>query len=172
MNHSTVIPCLHYQDANMAIEWLCQVLGFQKHLVVPMPEARHLAESEKVNSENGDQNRSEKVQIAHAELTSSSGMIMLGSASSIEGSNLEEGKPEVEKSTYNQKIKLPHQIGDCVTQSNYLVVDDADIVYQRAKKAGAKIIMDIESPDFGGRRFACADPEGHIWIIGTYNPWQ
>jgi len=24
---------------------------------------------------------------------------------------------------------------------------------------------------FGGRGFTCRDPEGHLWTLGTYDPW-
>lgn len=61
---SPVIPSMRYEDAPAAIEWLCTVLGFSKHLVVPM-----------------------------------------------------------------------------------------------------------EYPEYGGAFFACRDPEGHVWNIGSYDPW-
>ena len=32
---ATVIPCLRYRDAPVAIDWLCQTFGFEKQLVVP-----------------------------------------------------------------------------------------------------------------------------------------
>jgi uncharacterized glyoxalase superfamily protein PhnB len=35
---SDIHPCLTYDDAAAAIEWLCQVFGFQKRLVVPGPD--------------------------------------------------------------------------------------------------------------------------------------
>lgn len=54
---STVIPCLRYKNAPAAIKWLCEVIGFEKHLVVPGPDAT----------------------IPHAQLTLGTGMIMLGS---------------------------------------------------------------------------------------------
>jgi uncharacterized glyoxalase superfamily protein PhnB len=25
--------------------------------------------------------------------------------------------------------------------------------------------------DYGGRAFTCRDLEGHLWNIGTYDPW-
>ena len=31
---STIMPALRYRDANAAIEWLCNVLGFEKHAVI------------------------------------------------------------------------------------------------------------------------------------------
>jgi len=69
-------------------------------------------------------------------------------------------------------MKQPHEIGGAETQSCYLLVGDADAHYARAKAAGAEIILDIQDDDFGGRSYACRDPEGHIWNVGTYDPWQ
>ena len=54
---STVVPAMRYCDAQAAIEWLCSVLGFEKHAVYAGPNNT----------------------IGHAELTLGGGMIMLGS---------------------------------------------------------------------------------------------
>jgi uncharacterized glyoxalase superfamily protein PhnB len=96
--------------------------------------------------------------IAHAQLTFGNGMIMLGSA--------------VEKATeWGKLIKQPDQIGGAETQSAYLIVADADVLYARAKAAGAQIVIDIKDEDYGGRGFSCRDIEGHLWSFGTYDPW-
>jgi uncharacterized glyoxalase superfamily protein PhnB len=55
--NSTVIPAHRYRNAPAAIDWLCQVFGFERRAVY--------------EGENGT--------IAHAELTLGGGMIMLGS---------------------------------------------------------------------------------------------
>ena len=34
---STIMPSMRYRDANAAIEWLCNVFGFEKHAVYPGP---------------------------------------------------------------------------------------------------------------------------------------
>jgi len=60
MEASAIIPSLTYNDANQAIDWLCDAFGFQKHLIVP--------------GENGT--------ILHAELRLGTVMIMMGSAQS------------------------------------------------------------------------------------------
>jgi uncharacterized glyoxalase superfamily protein PhnB len=65
----------------------------------------------------------------------------------------------------------PDEIGLRETRGIYVVVPDADHVYARAKAAGAKIETDIRDMDYGGRAFTCRDPEGHLWDIGTYDPW-
>lgn len=54
---SAIIPTLRYRDAPAAIDWLCRVFGFQRHVVYD-------------DGAGG---------IAHAQLTYSNGMIMLGS---------------------------------------------------------------------------------------------
>ena len=52
-----------------------------------------------------------------------------------------------------------------------MIVNDADAIYDRAKKAGAEILVDIKTESYGGRGFTCRDLEGHIWNFGTYDPW-
>src|SRR5262245_21732440 len=69
-------------------------------------------------------------------------------------------------------MKQPDEIGGAETQSCYLMVPDADAHHERAKAAGAEIILDVEDDDFGGRGYTCRDPQGHIWMFGTYDPWQ
>ena len=96
--------------------------------------------------------------IAHAQLSFGNGMIMLGSVLEIE-------------TEFGRLIKQPDEIGGAETQSVYVVVSDADVVYARAKDAGAEIVIEIKDEDYGGRGFSCRDLEGHLWNFGTYDPW-
>lgn len=132
---STVIPGLRYRDAPAAIEWLCNVIGFEKQLVVP-----------------GDTPDT----VLHAQLKLGGGMIMLGSVSDND---------------FGRLMQQPDEIGGRETQCSYVFVDDADIVYEKARASGAEIVMPIKDEEYGGRAFTCRDPEGHIWAVGTYNPW-
>jgi len=50
----------------------------------------------------------------------------------------------------------------------YVVSDDVDGVYRRAKAAGAEIIAEPYDTDYGSHDFAAADPEGNRWSFGTY----
>jgi uncharacterized glyoxalase superfamily protein PhnB len=95
--------------------------------------------------------------IAHAQLRLGGGMIMLGS---------------IHANDYGRLIKQPDEIGGAETQAAYIVVTDADAVHARAKSAGAEIVIAIKDEDYGGRGFTCRDLEGHIWSVGTYNPWS
>lgn len=93
--------------------------------------------------------------IAHAQLSFGNGMIMLASVFDTE---------------FGRLMKQPSEIGQFNTQSSYLVVNNADQVYDRVKQAGGEVLLDIKDEDYGGRGFTCRDPEGHIWSIGTYDP--
>jgi uncharacterized glyoxalase superfamily protein PhnB len=41
-----------------------------------------------------------------------------------------------------------------------------------AKMAGAKMVIDLEEKEHGGKAFSCRDPEGHVWNVGTFDPWE
>ena len=82
--------------------------------------------------------------VVHAQLTFGNGMIMLGSAREDE---------------FGQWIKSPREIGGIGTQIAYVIVEDADAHYSRAKAAGAEIVMEVEDQDYGGRLYSCRDPE-------------
>jgi len=96
--------------------------------------------------------------VAHAQLTYGEGMIMLGSVDN--------------GSEYSKLMVQPDEIGLRETKGIYLVVPDADAIYATAKAAGAEMVLDIRDMDYGGRGFTCRDPEGHLWSIGSYNPWH
>lgn len=95
--------------------------------------------------------------IQHGELTLGGGMIMLGSIRNNESTRY---------------MTQPDEIGGMETRSEYLVVADADVVYKRVKESGAEIVLEIRDQGYGGRDFTCRDPEGHVWSVGTYDPWK
>ena len=95
--------------------------------------------------------------IAHAQLTLDNTMIMLGSAKDDE---------------YGRFLTTPNEIDGYNTQAPYVVVENIDDHYQRAKLAGAEMILDIKDEDYGGRGYSCRDLEGYIWNFGSYNPWD
>lgn len=67
-------------------------------------------------------------------------------------------------------MRQPDEVGGVETQSCYIVVDDADTHYARARDKGAEIVLEIKSDGLGRRGYSCRDPQGHIWNFGTYNP--
>jgi len=50
----------------------------------------------------------------------------------------------------------------------YVVTDDPDALYERARAAGARIIREPVDRDYGNREFTAADPEGNLWSFGPY----
>src|SRR5262245_11391342 len=98
--------------------------------------------------------------VMHAELTLGAGMLMLGSAPKAGAGN-----------EWSKLLRQPDQVGGVETQTPVLNVTDPDGVYARVKADGGKILLDIEDKGYGGRGFAFRDPEGHVWSVGSYDPW-
>ena len=97
--------------------------------------------------------------VAHAQMTfGEMGMIMLGSASNANPTP--------------QFNAIPSEIGGRVTSGMYLIVADCEPAYARAKAAGAEIVMDLRTMEYGGKAFAVRDPEGYMWSFGEYDPWK
>ena len=90
--------------------------------------------------------------IAHAQLAFDGGMVMVGS---IRDDALQ--------------MRTPCDLGG-VTQSIYIVVEDADAHYARAVEAGAEIVRELEDTPYGSRDYSARDLEGHLWNFGTYRP--
>jgi uncharacterized glyoxalase superfamily protein PhnB len=85
--------------------------------------------------------------IAHAELTfGSGGIVMVGTRK--DGDRFETGRAVL-----------------------YGIVDDPDAHHDRAKAAGATIVMELTDQDYGSREYAAEDPEGNVWSFGTYDPF-
>jgi uncharacterized glyoxalase superfamily protein PhnB len=93
--------------------------------------------------------------IAHAELTLGNGMVMLGSMNDTE---------------YGKLLVRPRAAGG-VTMGVYVIVEDPDAHFARAKAAGAEITREPVTQDYGGRDYTCKDPEGNVWTFGSYDPW-
>lgn len=94
----------------------------------------------------------EKDTITHAELRHGRGMLMLGSA--------RPGDPQA-----------PEEGAESFVRTVYLVVADVDAHHDAAKAAGAEILLAPKDRDFGGRGYALRDLEGHVWHIGSYDPF-
>jgi uncharacterized glyoxalase superfamily protein PhnB len=92
--------------------------------------------------------------VHHAELRYGSGMIMLGSAT---------------RERDEWPVRSPADAG-ATTGGIYVIVDDPDAHYARAKAAGAEILRELEDQDYGSRDYSARDPEGYVWSFGTYRP--
>jgi PhnB protein len=85
--------------------------------------------------------------IQHAEVELADGVIMLGCP--------------------NADYRNPKRLGG-VTQNIYVYVDDVDKHFERAKRAGAKILAEPADQFYGDRRYGAVDPEGHEWYFATH----
>lgn len=94
--------------------------------------------------------------IAHAQLTFGNGMVMLSSVGDNE---------------WNAHMAQPAEIGGRETQCCCLTVADCDAHHARAVAAGAEIIDPLSDKEYGGKGYGCRDPQGHLWWIGSYDPW-
>jgi uncharacterized glyoxalase superfamily protein PhnB len=86
--------------------------------------------------------------VVHAELRwPEGGAVMLGSTKHTEGTH-GEMKPGV--------------------SAVYVVTDDVDAVYARARTAGMDFPDELHDTDYGSHTFTTRDPEGNLWTFGTY----
>jgi uncharacterized glyoxalase superfamily protein PhnB len=96
--------------------------------------------------------------VMHAELRFGNGMIMLGSASVC--------------TEFSKYSAMPDELAGRETRSVSLMVSNCDAAYAQAKAAGAEMVFDLVEKEYGGKTFTCRDPEGHLWQVGDYNPWE
>lgn len=94
--------------------------------------------------------------IVHAQMVLGQGMLMLG--------------PK-QGGAFDRFMADPDETGGRATVSLYAVVPDIGPVHSRAVAAGAEILIAPRSEDHGGESFSLRDPGGHVWTVGTYDPF-
>jgi uncharacterized glyoxalase superfamily protein PhnB len=58
----------------------------------------------------------------------------------------------------------PRELGQD-TVGIYVLVDDVDAHFERARAAGAEILREPTDEEYGHRRYDVLDPEGHRWYF-------
>ena len=91
--------------------------------------------------------------IPHAELRIGAGLFMLGEYD--DGGWMGGKSPDALASTI----------------SLYVVVPDPDAHHDRASRAGAKVVRQLEDMPYGSREYSVRDLEGNLWSFGTYDPY-
>jgi len=66
-------------------------------------------------------------------------------------------------------MKSPRALGG-INQSLYVSIEGVDSHFERAKAAGAEVVMTPTDMDYGPRNYIVRDLEGHLWCFGTYWP--
>lgn len=87
--------------------------------------------------------------IDHSELSLGTGVVMVGSA-----------KPEI------GRLSPVGMAG--VSQALSVYVADPDAHFKVAVAAGARVVRELRTEDYGARGYEVADPEGHVWYFGNY----
>lgn len=88
--------------------------------------------------------------VLHAELSYANGTVMLG--------------------TKGNDSLFDRAMGDGGPAGIYVVVEDTDAHYERARHAGAEILMVPTDQEYGSRDYMARDLEGNVWSFGTYAP--
>jgi uncharacterized glyoxalase superfamily protein PhnB len=93
--------------------------------------------------------------IEHSELVLGGGLVMVSS-------------PSGEKADKFPWRRTPGQVAGANTQNLFVYIDDVEAHCARARAAGAEIITEPTTTDYGDeywtdRTYACTDPGGHRW---------
>lgn len=96
--------------------------------------------------------------IEHSELTYGEAMIMVGGA----------GRRDETKEAWQRRQASPRSHEGINTQSQCLFVDDVDAHCAHARAAGAEIVREPKTDDYGDdywsdRTYGALDEEGHLW---------
>ncbi|MDQ6918120.1 MAG: aminotransferase [Candidatus Dormibacteraeota bacterium] len=130
--YPAVIPMLAYRDGPAAMDWLAVAFGFTQRT--------------RILGEDG--------RLSHGEMNAGEGIVMLATPS-----------PEYEGPAQHREhcqqaqawSRVPYIIDGVL-----VYVDDVPAHFERAKKAGARILSE---PEEGPRRYRVEDLEGHRWFF-------
>jgi len=92
------------------------------------------------------------------------GAAMKGPDGKVNHAAMKFGDGEVMMGGPGGKYKNPKRLKQA-TQSLYVMVDDADKHFARAKKSGGRILEEPRDTEYGHRRYGIEDPEGHQWYF-------
>jgi uncharacterized glyoxalase superfamily protein PhnB len=129
-----VIPMIAYEDGAAAMDWLARAFGFRERTRIIGKDGR----------------------LSHGELETDEGVIMLASPTPDYES------PRRHRETCEQAKKW--SAVSFVIDGVLVYVRDVAAHYERAKRAGARILSEVESDEYG-RRYRAEDLEGHRWMF-------
>ena len=131
-----IVPFIGYEDAASAIEWLERAFGFR---------------------EERDQRHEEGGRITHAELRLDGATIYVASPDTYASPRTVRAESEAARRAYDNPW---------VIDGHFVVVEDVEAHYERARAGGATILREPEEPGIGFRIYAAEDREGHRWMFG------
>ena len=129
-----VIPMVAYEDGPTAMDWLAGAFGFKERARMTGPDGR----------------------LSHGEMEAGEGLIMLATPSP----DYHGPKKHREECEHARKWSSVPYIVDGVL----VYVPDVSAHFERARRAGANILSEVEeTPD--GKRYRAEDIEGHRWMF-------
>lgn len=96
--------------------------------------------------------------VVHSETTFGDALFLINAA----------GTTDPQKEAWQAEQRSPLDVGGARTQAVCLFVDDVDAHCRVAREAGAKILREPVTNDYGDdywsdRTYGALDPEGHLW---------
>jgi uncharacterized glyoxalase superfamily protein PhnB len=67
-------------------------------------------------------------------------------------------------------FSTPREAGDVNTGAVYIATTQVAQLHERARRAGAEIVVAPHDTAWGSRDFTIRDREGYLWHLGTYHP--
>ena len=130
-----IIPMLSYENGISSLEWLKKAFGFEENM-----EMRFVEEGV----------------LTHSELKAGESTIMIAT-------------PSLDYESINKQRKRDKQMDKWlsvpwVVNGLLVYVENVDEHFKKAKENNAEILSEIEE-DFPGKRYRCADIEGHRWMF-------
>jgi uncharacterized glyoxalase superfamily protein PhnB len=123
-----------YEDGNAALDWLAKAFGFRERARM-----------------TGDGGR-----LSHGEMQAGTGVIMLASPTP-DYRGPAHHRDECEQA--NAWLEVPY-----IVDGVLVTVDDVEAHFRRARDAGARILTQLESDQYG-KRYRVEDLEGHRWMF-------
>jgi PhnB protein len=133
-NYPDVIPMIAYEDGPKAMDWLSEAFGFR--------ERARLVAADGL--------------LGHGEMETGAGLIMLATPSADYRS------PKSHRETCEQAAKWSSV--PFIVDGVLVYVEDVTAHHERARKAGATILSELEDSS-DGKRYRAEDLEGHRWMF-------
>ena len=134
-----VLPQLHYEDPNAAVDWLCEVFGFR--------EESRMAGADGV--------------IHVADLRGPDGGAVLVSG-------LSDPLKERMRSLFPEDFRDPAGPWPNLTYSITVLVPDVDAHFERARRSGARTVTTPRDQPWGLRDYEVLDLEGRQWNFSQH----
>ncbi len=126
---------LSYENGVDSLEWLKDAFGFDENMEMRMIE-------------NG--------RLTHAELKLGTDIIMIATPS-VDYESINKHRAHCERT--NKWLSVPWIVNGLL-----VYVNNVDKHFEKAKNKGAEILSEVEN-GFPGKRYRCADIEGHRWMF-------